>query len=112
LFKNKQLIKKGKIQEKCISSNELVIRKRPTGGEQVPFRVQSPGRPLIVYKDYLKFILKRNNKKKEMKRGEEKHDTSRIFFSTRFLGNWCSTTSRVAKNSLVPRLHCSFTRLE
>lgn len=81
------------------------IRKRPTGGEQVPFRVESPTRPLIVYKDYLKFILKRNKKNTEMKEERRNMTPPDFFFSTRFLGNWCSTTSRAGKNSFVPRYH-------
>lgn len=52
LFKNKQLIKKGKIQEKCISSNELVQERGPRVESRYPLRAEPPRRPLIVYKDY------------------------------------------------------------
>lgn len=36
--------------------------------ELAPFWVEIPRRPLIVYRDYLKFILNRNLKKKEIKK--------------------------------------------
>lgn len=57
--------------------------------------------------------LKQTGEKHKTMKWEEKHDTSRlILFSMRFLGNSCSTTFRVGRNSLVSGSHCSFMSLE